>query len=94
MHYPSASSQVQMARQLAEPGEPGKIDNRKQEPWKLPLPRFIEQLYFECFGKSLPTTFVCLEERCRVEGPQSEARRAARQHITEGMAYEHGPRPQ
>jgi hypothetical protein len=66
---------------LLNPAKLGKIENRKQEPWKMPLLRFIEQLYFERFGKSLPTTFVSLEERCRVEGPQSEARRAARQRI-------------
>ncbi len=56
----------------------GKIDNHKQEPWKLPLPRFIEQLYFERFGKTTPDNVVSIEERCRVEGAQREARRAAR----------------
>jgi hypothetical protein len=46
-------SQVQMARELGlNPAKLGKIDNHKQEPWKLPLPQFIEQLYFERFGKA------------------------------------------
>jgi len=61
-------SQVQMARELGlNPAKLGKIDNHKQEPWKLPLPQFIEQLYFERFGKTTPDV-VSIEERCRVEG--------------------------
>jgi hypothetical protein len=33
---------VQMARELGlNPRKLGKIDNHKQEPWKLPLPQFI-----------------------------------------------------
>ena len=61
------------------PAKLGKIDNHKQEPWKLPLPWFIEQLYFERFGKTTSDNVVSIEERCRVEGAQREARRAARQ---------------
>src|SRR5713101_8427365 len=62
-------SQVQMARELGlNPAKLGKIDNHKQEPWKLPLPQFIEQLYFERFGKTTPDNVVSIEERCRVEG--------------------------
>jgi hypothetical protein len=73
-------SQVQMARELGlNPAKLGKIDNHKQETWKLPLPRFIEHLYFERFGKTTPDNVVSIEERCRVEGAQREARRAARQ---------------
>lgn len=62
-------SQVQMARELGlNPAKLGKIDNHKQEPWKIPLPQFIEQLYFERFGKTTPDNVVSIEERCRVEG--------------------------
>ena len=73
-------AQVHMARELGmNPAKLGKIDNHKQEPWKLPLPQFIEQLYFERFGKTTPDNVVSIEERCRVKGAQREARRAARQ---------------
>ena len=76
-------SQVQMARELGlNPAKLGKIDNHKQEPWKLPLPQFIEQLYFERFGKTTPDNVVSIEERYRIEGAQREARRAARQQRT------------
>jgi hypothetical protein len=53
-HHLSAA-QVQMARELGmNPAKLGKLDNHKQEPWKLPLPQFIEELYFKRFGKRTP----------------------------------------
>ena len=59
-------AQVQMARELGmNPAKLGKLDNHKQEPWKLPLPRFIEELYLCRFGKSAPDTVVPIEERAR-----------------------------
>jgi hypothetical protein len=36
------------------PAKLGKLDNHTQEQWKLPLPRFIEELYLERFGKTTP----------------------------------------
>jgi hypothetical protein len=48
-------SQAQMARELGmNPAKLGKIDNHKQERWKLPLPQFIEELYFKRFGRTAP----------------------------------------
>ena len=41
---------VQMAREL------GKIDNHRQEPWKAPLPQFIENIYFKRFKREQPET--------------------------------------
>ncbi len=53
-------AQIHMACELGmNPAKLGKIDNHKQEPWKLPLPQFIEELYFRRFGKGRPTQF-CL----------------------------------
>lgn len=44
---------VQMARELGlNPNRLGKIDNHRQEPWKLPLPEFIERLYFKRFTRA------------------------------------------
>jgi hypothetical protein len=39
-------AQVQMARELGlNPAKLGKLDNHQKEPWKAPLPQYIEQLY-------------------------------------------------
>jgi len=46
---------VQMARELGmNPKKFGKLANHKQEPWKVPLPQFIEHLYHKRFGKDRP----------------------------------------
>jgi hypothetical protein len=71
-------AQVNMARELGmNPAKLGKIDNHEQEPWKLPLPQFIEELYFKRFGKTAPDTVVSVEERCRLEAAKRESRRTA-----------------
>jgi len=71
---------VQMARELGmNPAKLGKLDNHKQEPWKLPLQQFIEELYFKRFGKTAPDAVVSIEERARIEQQKKEARRAAKQ---------------
>lgn len=73
-------AQVQMARELGmNPAKLGKLDNHKQEPWKQPLPQFIEALYFKNFGKTAPDTVMSIEERVRLEHEKKEARRAAKE---------------
>jgi hypothetical protein len=58
--------QVQMARELGmNPKRLGKLDNHHQERWKLPLPLFIEHLYFKRFGKRRPDSVVSIEEHAR-----------------------------
>ena len=48
-------AQVQMARELGlNPGKLGKISHHRQEPWKAPLPQFIEHLYLKRFGREQP----------------------------------------
>ena len=48
-------AQVQMARELGlNPGKLGKLSNHGQEPWKAPLPQFIEHLYLKQFGREQP----------------------------------------
>ena len=66
---------VQMARELGmNPKKLGSIDNHRQEPWKAPLPEFIEQLYLKRFGRERPEVIVSIEERAR----QLEQKKAAK----------------
>ena len=77
-------AQVQMARELGmNPKKLGKLDNHTQEPWKLPLPRFIEELYVERFGKTAPDTVMSIEDRTRLEQEKKEARRQSQAGSTQ-----------
>jgi hypothetical protein len=70
---------VQMARELGmNPKRMGKIDNHKQEPWKAPLPIFIEDLYYKRFGRERPDAVVTIEQRARQIAAKKATRRAAR----------------
>jgi hypothetical protein len=86
-------AQVQMARELGmNPARLGKIDNHKQEPWKLPLPQFIEELYFKRFGKASPEAFLSIEERCRREAARKKERRTTRQLAADSATPREVPR--
>lgn len=74
-------AQVQMARELGmNPSKLGKIDNHDQEPWKAPLPLFIEHLYEKRFGRTRPEEVVTMEERIGRERAKKQARAAAKKH--------------
>jgi hypothetical protein len=61
-----SNDQVQMARELGmNPKTLGKMANHKQEPWKAPLPQFIEDLYLRRFGRVRPERSLSLEARAR-----------------------------
>jgi hypothetical protein len=71
--------QVQMARELGlNPKKLGKLDNHGQEPWKLPVPAFIEKLYRKRFGKDRPDAVLSIEDRARLEEQKRLATRQAR----------------
>lgn len=58
-----SDKQVQMARELGlNPDKLGKIDNHKQEPWKTPLPQFIEETYSKRFKRKEPETVKSLKQ--------------------------------
>ncbi len=60
--YHLTHAQIQMARQLGmNPKKFGSLANHKQEKWKLPLPEYIEHLYFKKFKKHLPDDIRSLE---------------------------------
>src|SRR5215471_21587568 len=71
-------AQVQMARELGlNPGKLGKISNHRQEPWKAPLPQFIEHLYLKRFGRDRPQSVTPAEEWGRPAAATKPARNAA-----------------
>jgi len=70
-------AQVQMARELGmNPRTLGKVDGH--EPWKAPLPQFIEHLYQRRFGRERPEEILSIEEKVRRDHAKKEARRAAK----------------
>jgi hypothetical protein len=70
---------VQMARELGlKPKKLGKLDTYEQEPWKAPLPQFIERLYLRRFGKARPDIVASIEERARMEEDRKARRREMR----------------
>lgn len=70
---------VQMARELGlNPQKLGKLDNHAQEPWKRPLPEFIEHLYRKRFGRARPDNVVPIEEQAPRTAERKAERKAAR----------------
>ncbi len=70
---------VQMARELGmNPNKLGKLDNHDQEPWKAPLPQFIEHLYLKSFGRERPEVVVSIEQRARQDESRKAQRKAAK----------------
>jgi len=72
-------AQVQMARELGmNPKKLGSKAYHKQEPWKLPLPQFIEHLYQKRFGRERPEVVLSIEETSRLQEQKRAARREAK----------------
>ena len=68
-------AQIQMARELGmNPRKFGKLDNHKQEPWKAPLPEFIESLYCKRFGKRRPDEVRSIEQVVKDKNKKKEER--------------------
>ncbi len=72
-------AQVQMARELGmNPGKLGGLAGNDQEPWKAPLPVFIEHLYLKRFGRPQPERVLSLEERTHELAARKAAKRERR----------------
>ncbi len=71
---------VQMARELGlNPKKFGGLANTKQEPWKLPLPEFIEELHFQRFKRSRPENIRSIEQMLSDFKRKKAERRARKQ---------------
>ena len=69
-------SQVQMARELGmNPRKFGGKANHDQEPWKMPLPQYIEHLYKRRFGRGQPERVLSIETLVKEQRRKREERR-------------------
>ena len=74
---------VQMARELGlNPKKLGGMDNHHQEPWKVPLHQFIEQLYLKRFGRDRLDHVVSPEERARLAAQKQAVKKATKAPLT------------
>lgn len=77
--YRLSDAQVQMARELGlNPHKFGKLANEKQEPWKKPLPEFIEEIYFKRFKKRQPDVVRSIEQLVQDQREKKEERKTRR----------------
>jgi hypothetical protein len=74
--YHLSDVHIQMARELGmNPKKFRKIANERQEPWKAPLPAFIERIYFKRFGRERPIDVKFIEEVFRAKEKKKEDRK-------------------
>jgi hypothetical protein len=91
--YHLSHAHIQMARELGlNPRKFGKIANHRQEPWKAPLPVFIEDIYFKRFKKKRPDNIKSIEKSFEDRLRSKEKRRIKKQlnkEIIEAKAKDH-----
>jgi hypothetical protein len=69
-----------MARELGmNPKKLGGVANHRQEPWKIPLPQYIEELYLKRFGKEQPDNVRSIEQMME-DKERKQAERKEREH--------------
>lgn len=76
--YQLSHAHVQMARELGmNPNKLGGMANHKQEPWKMPLPQFIEHLYLRQFGKKMPDDVRSIEIKVAEKRARKEMKKSS-----------------
>jgi hypothetical protein len=69
-----------MARELwLNPNQLDKWDNHDQEPWKLPLGKYLEHLSFKRLGRERPEVVLSIEESIRRDEAKKAREREAQQ---------------
>jgi len=82
--YHLSDVQVQMARELGlNPNKFGKLANEKQEPWKKPLPEFIEEIYYKRFGRRQPEIVRSIEQLVQDQREKKADRKERREKPSE-----------
>lgn len=86
-----SDSHIQMARELGlNPDKLGKIDNHKQEPWKAPLPQFIEDIYFKRFKREEPLIIKSIKQLIAEEKIKKEQQKKAKEQKRKAKLQEDG----
>jgi hypothetical protein len=87
--YRLTHAQVQMARELGlNPKKFGGLANHRQEPWKVPLPNFIEEIYLKHFGVERPAEVISLEQIvARDQAKKERKREVKRQQLAQGSEH-------
>jgi hypothetical protein len=92
--YHLSHAHIQMARELGlNPKKFGGLANSKQEPWKVPLPEFIEELYFRNFKRSRPDSVRSIEQMVNDYRRKKEERRERRLQKKESHQSEENTGP-
>ena len=68
------------------PKKLGGLANHKQEPWKMPLPLFIEHLYEKRFGRKRPQDVRPIEVKEAERRQRKQAKKEARAKTVESEA--------
>jgi hypothetical protein len=86
-----SDAHVQMARELGlNPRKLGGKANHQQERWKLPLPEFIEELYFKRFGRTRPDDVRSVEQIAQDHKQKRAERKARKQQEQERQEADPG----
>src|SRR4030042_1289715 len=89
-----SAAHIQMARELGlNPKKFGGLANTRQEPWKAPLPEFIEELYFKHFKKSRPENVRSIEQMVSAFNRKKEERKARKQSAPQSQPSVEEERP-
>jgi hypothetical protein len=84
--YRLSHAQIQMARELGLNAKKfGGLANHRQEPWKLPLPGFIEEIYLKRFGVERPAEVISLEDLVARDHAKRERKREAKRQRLAGV---------
>jgi len=77
---------VQMARELGmNPKKLGGMANHRQEPWKVPLPQHIEELYLKRFKKERPDNVRSIEQMVEAKKHKQADRSTHKRRRREGI---------
>ena len=87
--YHLSHAQIHMARELdMNPKKFGKIANHKQEPWKEPLPVFIEKIYYKRFRKKQPDQIKSIEQFVKIREKKKAERRIQKRQRKQDLVGE------